>query len=189
MREKSVKDFFKREIISLIIPIIMIVVGIIFLIRPYEVSGGLVMAIGIFLAVSAISAGIFAYIYKKPLITAFAVCILMAGVIFIAFPQFVISLILKIMGIMIIANALIRIYTEYKECGRDNMKVGLLILNIFMALLGMAVIIMPAKISAAVFMVIGIVLIVLALINIGEVIYTYRNGRPVNDGTDVVWEE
>jgi hypothetical protein len=47
----------------------------------------------------------------------------------------------------------------------------------------------PFSAAKGVIRVLGIVILIFGITNLIEVINVYRNGRFVDDGTDVVWEE
>jgi uncharacterized membrane protein HdeD (DUF308 family) len=55
--------------------------------------------------------------------------------------------------------------------------------------LGIVLVAIPLDIASTLVMIIGVIMIILGISNIITVIRVYRDGRYIDDGSDVVWEE
>ncbi|MEE3399049.1 MAG: DUF308 domain-containing protein, partial [Eubacterium sp.] len=73
--------------------------------------------------------------------------------------------------------------------GRSDHFVQYIINDIITLVLGIVLVAIPLDIASTLVMIIGVIMIILGISNIITVIRVYRDGRYIDDGSDVVWEE
>ncbi len=189
MNNKSIKDFFKKNAVAFAIPFVMIVLGLFFIFFPNSAIGLTVKVIGIvFVIIGALIAGTLVVTYS-PFTLAIVIVLILFGILCIASPGFITSFVIKALGIMILINGLIRLYDAYQIKGKSDNFIKYLVVDILTLILGIVLIAIPLDIAGAVVIVLGVILLLLGLTNIITVIKVYKDGRYVDDGTDVVWEE
>ena len=111
------------------------------------------------------------------------------GIICIAFPGVIAAFIVKAIGVMVLINSAIRIHDAYMVKGRSDHFVQYIINDIITLVLGIVLVAIPLDIASTLVMIIGVIMIILGISNIITVIRVYRDGRYIDDGSDVVWEE
>ena len=189
MNKKSMSNFFEKNGTSLAIPLVMIIIGLFFIFFPGSAINITVKVIGIvFVIIGAVMACTLLAAYS-PLTMAIAIMIILFGIICIAFPGFIASFIIKAIGIMVLINAAFRIHDAYMIKGRSDKFLQYIINDIITVVLGIVLIAIPLDIAGVVVIIIGVLMLLLGITNVINVIRVYRDGRFVDDGTDVVWEE
>jgi uncharacterized membrane protein HdeD (DUF308 family) len=189
MNKKTIKDFFEKNAVSLAIPLVMIIVGLFFILFPGSAISITVKVIGIvFVIIGAIMACTLIAAYS-PITMSIAILLIVFGIICIAAPGFIASFIVKTIGIMILINAVLRIRDAYMIKGKSDSFIQYIINDVITLVLGIVLIAIPLNVAGTIVMIIGVFMIVLGLSNIITVIKIYRDGRYVEDGSDVVWEE
>ncbi len=189
MNKKSIKDFFQKSGSAVAIPLIMVILGLFFIFFPGSAISITVKVVGIaFVVIGAIMAGSLLAAYSPYTMTT-AIILILFGILCIASPGFIASFVIKAIGIMILINELIRIYEAYKIKGKSDKFIQYVIVDILTLILGIVLIAIPLDIAGAIVIVIGVILLVLGISNIITAIRVYKDGRYVDDGTDVVWEE
>ena len=118
-----------------------------------------------------------------------SVSTVLLGIVCIAASTAIASLVLKIIGIVVVINSLLRIYDAYKIKGRSDHFLVYVINDVLTFVLGIVLLILPLDIASAVVIIIGVILLILGISNVITAIRVYLDGRYVDDGTDVVWEE
>ena len=114
------------------------------------------------------------------------------GLISVINPSWVATFFLKVIGLCVFLNSLIRIITEHSLKGKTSKYSFYFITDIVTAAVGLLLFLFPTTWLQSVsflFYVFGILLMVLGIFNIYTAYKVYKEGRYVNDGTDVVWEE
>ena len=186
---KSIKDFFQKNSISLAIPLVMIVVGLFFIFCPGSAISLTVKVVGIvFVIVGAIMACTLIASYS-PITMSIAIVLIVFGIICIALPGVIASFVVKAIGIMILINAILRIRDAYIIKGKSDKFVQYIINDAITLILGIVLIAIPLDLANALVITIGVLMLVLGISNIITVIKVYRDGRFIDDGSDVVWEE
>lgn len=188
MEEKNFKSFLKREAKSLAIPLMMIVLGALFIAIKSAILSALVTIVGVLLIVGGVALGLSLLSAMEPLTVIGAAILVLMGIICVTNAFGVSGFILMVIGICIFVNALFRIFIERSLRGSNGFK-NYLINDIITAILGVVLMIMPKTAADAFFVVVGIFMVILGISNIISSYLFYKNGRYVNDGTDVVWEE
>ncbi len=188
MEEKNFKRFLKREAKSLAIPLMMIVLGALFIAIKSAILSALVTIVGVLLIVGGVALGLSLLSAMEPLTVIGAAILVLMGIICVTNAFGVSGFILMVIGICIFVNALFRIFIERSLRGSSGFK-NYLINDIITAILGVVLMIMPKTAADAFFVVVGIFMVILGISNIISSYLFYKNGRYVNDGTDVVWEE
>ena len=189
MNKKSIKDFFQKNSSALVVPLIMIVLGIFFVFFPGSAIGITVKVVGIVLVIIGAILACSLIAAYSPLSMAIAIILIIFGIVCIASPAFITAFVIKAIGICIVINSLVRIYDAYKIKGRSDSFVQYVIVDILTLVLGVVLMVAPLGIASSIVMVIGIILLVLGVTNVITVIRVYKDGRYVDDGSDVVWEE
>ena len=189
MNKKNIKNFFEKEGVSLIMPIIMIIIGAFFIFHSGSAVSLTVKVVGVaFVIIGAILACTLLAAYSS-MTMAIAIIIMIFGIICIAFPQTIAAFIIKAIGIMVLLNAAFRIHDAYLIKGRSDNFILYIINDIITLILGLILVAIPLDIAGTLVIIIGVVMLVMGVSNIITVIRVYRDGRYVDDGTDVVWEE
>ena len=173
MNKKSVKDFLSKNMASLAVPLIMIIIGMFFIMLPGNAIGLTVRIIGIvFVVIGLIMSGTLIAAYSSVTL-AISIILIVLGIICIASAGTVAAFIIKLLGIIILVNSALRIHDAYEIKGISDKFMFYIINDIITLVLGIILIIMP--ISAA--------------SNIVTAVKVYLDGKYIDDGSDVVWEE
>ena len=188
MEEKNFKSFLKREAKSLAIPLMMIVLGALFIAIKSAILSALVTIVGVLLIVGGVALGLSLLSAMEPLTVIGAAILVLMGIICVTNAFGIKKNKKMVIGICIFVNALFRIFIERSLRGSSGFK-NYLINDIITAILGVVLMIMPKTAADAFFVVVGIFMVILGISNIISSYLFYKNGRYVNDGTDVVWEE
>lgn len=188
MADKSLKNFFKTETKSLAVPLLMVVIGALFIILRDGILSALVTIVGVLLIVGGVIIGFSLFSNLDPFAIIGAALLVMFGIICVTNAFGVSNFVLTVLGVCILVNSLVRIFVERSMKGSAGFK-GYMINDILTAILGVILIMVPRDAAAAVFLVLGIFMVILGISNIIAAYSYYKNGRFVNDGTDVVWEE
>lgn len=190
MNNKSIKDFFDKNRSSLAVPAAMIILGIIFFCVPGgNVVNMTVRIIGIlFVAIGLILAGTLLASYSV-FTMAVAITLGVFGIICIAIPGTVANFVLSVIGVIIMINSLMRIYDAYRIKGKSDDFIKYIINDIITLILGIVLLVIPGHITDIVSKIIGAVIFILGISNIITVIKVYKDGKYVDDDSDVVWEE
>ena len=189
MYTKSIKGFFEKNGRSLIIPLVMIIVGLFFVLFPGSAINLTVKVVGIvFVILGAILACTLMAAYS-PTTMAIAILIIFFGIICIAFPSFIAAFIIKAIGIMVLISSAFRIHVAYMIKGRSDSFIVYIVNDIITLILGLVLVAIPLDIAGTLVRIIGIFMMILGLSNIITIIKVYKDGRYVDDGSEVVWEE
>jgi uncharacterized membrane protein HdeD (DUF308 family) len=188
MQEKNLKNFFQREMKSLIVPGMMLVLGLLFMILKAGIISALVIILGVMLITSGIALG-FTLLSRISYFTiVFAALLILFGIICVTDSFGVSGFVIRIIGLSILVNALVRIFEERTVKGKGSFKAYMIVDGVTAAL-GLVLLIFPLSSVDAIFIVIGIFMLILGISNIISAYSFYKNGGYVNDGSDVVWEE
>ena len=191
-REKNFPNFVKYESKSYTIPLIMFVLGLLFVLIQGNVLDVIVTIIGVVLMIGGVVIGISLMTSFSPVTVFFASMLFIMGIICVANPGWVAGFFLKVVGLCILLNSLISIFTEHKLKGKSEKYTFYLVTDIVSIVIGLLLFLFPkAWLDTAswLFYVFGVVLMVLGVFNLYTSYKVYKEGRFVNDGSDVVWEE
>jgi len=188
MEEKNFKSFLKRETKSLAIPLMMIILGALFIAIKSAILSALVTIVGVLLIVGGVALGLSLLSAMEPLTVIGAAILVLMGIICVTNAFGVSGFILMVIGICIFVNALFRIFIERSMRGSNSFR-NYLINDVITAVLGLVLMLMPKTAADAFFVVVGIFMVILGISNMISSYTFYKNGRYINDGTDVVWEE
>ena len=188
MQEKNLKNFFQREMKSLIVPIMMLVLGILFMCFKAGIISALVIILGVLLILGGVALA-FTLLSKMNYFTIFgAAMLVLFGILCVTDSFGVSKFVIRIIGLCILLNALVRIFAERTVKGKGSFKAYMTVDGVTAAL-GLVLLIFPLSSVDAIFIVIGIFMLILGITNIISSYSFYKNGRYVSDGSDVVWEE
>lgn len=189
MGTKSLKDFFSKNMGALVVPTVMILLGLFFIIHPTNAIGLTVKIVGvIFVIVGLIMAGTVLAAYSS-ITMALSITLIVIGIVGIALANKLVNIVITVLGIIFIINSVIRIYDAYKVKGRSDNFIKYIIIDIATLILGLVFTFMPNNVADTVVMIIGIILLILGIFNVITVVRVYRDGRYIDDGSEVVWEE
>ena len=189
MNKKSIKDFFEKNASSLAVPLIMIVIGLLFALAPGGAVNLTVTVIGvIFIVVGVILAGTLLAAYS-PFTMAVSIVLVLFGIICIARPSAIADFIIKAIGIVILVNSGLRIYDAYQIKGKSDNFVKYIVNDIITLVLGLILVCFSLNAVGAVVRVVGVIMLILGITNVITAIKVYKDGRFIDDGSDVVWEE
>ena len=188
MQEKNIKSFIQSEAKSLAIPLMMIILGALFIAIKGAIVSALVTIVGVILIVGGVVLFLTLFSRLEPFTIAGAGILVLIGIFCVTDSFGVSGFILTVVGIFIFVNAIIRIFVERTLRGNASYK-RYLINDIITAALGLILMIMPKTAADAIFIVVGIFMVILGVSNIISAYAFYKNGRYVDDGSDVVWEE
>ena len=188
MEDKSLKNFFKTETKSLAVPLLMVVIGALFIILRDGILSALVTIVGVLLIVGGVIIGFSLLSALDPFALIGAALLVLCGIICVTNAFGVSNIVLTVLGVCILVNSLVRLFIERSLKGSSSFK-RYMINDLLTAVLGVVLILVPHDAAGAVFLVMGIFMVILGVSNIISAYSYYKNGRYVNDGTDVVWEE
>ncbi|MBO4591367.1 MAG: DUF308 domain-containing protein [Eubacterium sp.] len=189
MKNKSIKDFFEKNASSLSVPLIMIIIGLLFIFAPGGAVSFTVSVIGvIFVVVGLIMAGTLLASYS-PFTMGISVALIVFGIICIARPAAIADFIIKVIGIVILVNSGFRIYDAYQIKGKTDNFVKYVINDIITFVLGLVLLCFSLNAVGAVVRVVGVFMLILGVTNVITAVKVYKDGRFVDDGSDIVWEE
>ncbi len=191
-KEKNIMNFVKFESKRYVIPFIMLILGILFILLQGNVLDVLVTVLGVILMIGAVVLGLSLLSTMSPLVIFGASTLFILGLISVVNPGWVSNFFLKVVGLCIFLNSLVRIIVEHSLKGKSDKYNIYLITDIVSAVVGLLLFLFPKTWLESVsflFYVFGIVLVILGIFNLYTAYKVYKEGRFVNDGTDVVWEE
>ena len=186
---RGFKHFFKTKYKDLIVPSAMLIFGLIFAVAPGVSMATIVRFLGVFMLISAAILGAISYYNRTYLLLGISIAIFLTGAICALTPGFVASFTISLVGFIILFNAVLRIYTTIQLRKDEKNIVPFLINDIITGVIGIIMIINPFGAAAGVIRILGIIIVIFGITNLIEVIRVYRNGKYVDDGSDVVWEE
>lgn len=189
LNKKSLKDFFQKNTHSLAVPAIMLVLGILFVIFPEGFIGVTVKVVGLVLVLIGVIIACTLMSRYSPLILSIAIVFVVFGLVCIAFPGFVASLIIRVIALMVLISAGMRVYDAYRVKGKSDNFIQYIIVDAATILLGLVLLLIPLDLAGTIVRIVGIIMIVIGLSNVITIIRVYRDGKYVDDGSDVVWEE
>lgn len=192
-REKNFPNFVKFESKSYTIPLIMFILGVLFVLIQGNVLNVIVTILGVVLMIGGVVMGISLMSNFSPLTVFVASMLFIMGIICVANPGWVAGFFLKVVGLCILLNALIRVVTEHSLKGKSEKYNFYLMIDIVSIVVGLLLFLFPKAWLDGVswlFYVFGVILIVLGIFNLYSAFKVYKEGRYVkNDGSGVVWEE
>ena len=191
-KEKNIMNFVKFESKRYVIPFIMLILGILFILLQGNVLDVLVTVLGVILMIGAVVLGLSLLSTMSPLVIFGASTLFILGLISVVNPGWVSNFFLKVVGLCIFLNSLVRIIVEHSLKGKSDKYNVYLITDIVSAVVGLLLFLFPKtwlESFSFLFYVFGIVLVILGIFNLYTAYKVYKEGRFVNDGTDVVWEE
>ena len=183
---KNFARFVTEDSKSLVVPVLMIILGIIFIINPGAILATVVRVVGILLIIAGIITVISKFDNLTPNVIVIAALFAIVGILFLIFAGSVASGFIKVFGIIILVNSCIKLWEAYKlqkKTGGSGWKVFMCIDGVT-ALFGIILLFVPYSIAFA----IGIILVVIGVINIGNAYLVFSNGYVVY-GTDVVMKK
>lgn len=188
MQEKNLKNFFQKEAKSLAIPLMMVILGALFIILKAGIVSALVTILGVLLIIGGVALGLTLLSNVNPLTIFAAATLIILGIVCITDSFGVSGFVLRVIGFCIMVNALIRIFTERSLKGKSGFK-AFMINDGITAALGFVLLVFPLQAVDAAFIVIGIFMLIMGISNIVMSYRYYKHGHYVNDGSGVVWEE
>ena len=90
---------------------------------------------------------------------------------------------------MILVNSGFRIYDAYQIKGKTDNFVKYVINDIITFVLGLVLLCFSLNAVGAVVRVVGVFMLILGVTNVITAVKVYKDGRFVDDGSDIVWEE
>ncbi len=191
-REKNFMNFVKFESKRYAIPFIMLLLGLLFILLQGNVLSVLVTVLGVLLMIAGVVMGFSLLSAMSPLVIFAASSIFILGLVSVINPTWVATFFLKVVGLGMFLNALIRIITEHSLKGKSQKYTFYFIIDVITGGVGILLFLFPMSwLTAASFLfyVFGVILMLLGVFNLYTAYKVYKEGRYVNDGTDVVWEE
>lgn len=189
MGDKSIKDFIEKRGASLAMPCILFLIGLFFIVYPGSAIDITVKLIGIiFIIVGAFVACTLIVSYSS-LLLVLAIVLVGVGLSCIALSSSIATIILKIVGVLIVASGIMSLLDVYKIKNKTDKFVWYVIINVLTIILGAVIVFIPMNVATAIVRMLGIFMAVMGVINIFNKYTVYREGRYINDGSDVVWEE
>lgn len=187
--EKNFINFIKKDTKSLVVPLLMMVLGVLFVVKRAGVLSFAVQLIGILFIVIAVVLGFSLLAAFAPSVIIFAGLLLIIGIAFLVNPGSLIGFVIMAVGFIILINSILRIFDARRVRGKDKDFVKYVANDILTAILGFLLFFLSDSVADAIFIIIGIFMTVLGISNIYTAYRVYKGGRYIDDGTDVVWEE
>jgi len=190
--EKNFMNFVKFESKRYAIPFLMLILGLLFILLQGNVLSVLVTVLGVVLMIAGVIMGFSLMSSMSPLVIFGASSLFILGLISVINPTWVATFFLKVVGLGMFLNSLIRIITEHSLKGKSEKYSFYFIIDIITAAVGILLFLFPMAWLTSVsflFYVFGVILMLLGIFNLYTAYKVYKEGRYVNDGTDVVWEE
>lgn len=189
MNKKTLKNFFEKNASALAVPAILIVIGLFFVCYPDSAVSITVKVIGVaFVVVGVVLACTLLAAYS-PFTLAISIITAVFGIVCIALPGVIASFVIKVLGLVVLVNSLLRLHDAYMIKGKSDHFIEFIINDIITLILGIVLVVMPLHAAKVFVIIIGVVMIILGISNLITVVRVYIDGRYVDDGSDVVWEE
>jgi len=189
MKEK-IRTFFQKEGKALVMPVVMVVIGLLFVLFPGSAISATGKLVGIVLVVVGAFIGCSLMATFTPIMAGLACCLVVLGIISIAAPGMVAGIILKVIGVLILIHAVIRLMDAYKVKSEVKSFKFYLSIDMFSLAVGILLVFVPHLVANWVVIVVGIVLLVSGLSNTVSSFKLYGEGRYLeNDKDGAVWEE
>ena len=185
------KNFFRfmtEDSKSMVVPVLMIILGIIFIINPGAILSTLVKVIGILLIIAGVITVISKFDKMTPNVVVIAALFGILGIVFLVFSGKIASGFIKVFGLIILVNSCAKLWEAYKlqkkfEGNKAGWKVFMCIDGIT-ALFGIILLFVPHSIAT----IIGIFLVVIGVVNLANAFLVFNNGYVVY-GKDVVMKK
>ena len=119
-KEKNIMNFVKFESKRYVIPFIMLILGILFILLQGNVLDVLVTVLGVILMIGAVVLGLSLLSTMSPLVIFGASTLFILGLISVVNPGWVSNFFLKVVGLCIFLNSLVRIIVEHSLKGKSD---------------------------------------------------------------------
>ena len=187
----KIQDYFQKEGKALVMPIVMIVIGLLFILFPGSAISATGKLVGIVLVVVGAFIGCSLMATFNPMMAALAGTLVVLGIVSIAAPGLVAGLILKIIGIFILIHAVLRLMAAYKVKSEVQSFKFYFGIDTFSLAVGLLLVFVPHLVASWLVIVVGIVLLISGLSNIVSSFKFYKEGGRYleHDKDGAVWEE
>lgn len=189
MKNKNIIDFFKTQSSHLVVPLIMIVLGLFCILMPSSFIGVTVKLIGVLFVVAGVILACTLLATYSPFMMACAIVLVFMGILCLAIPKQIASLVIKMVGIVILVNAIMRIHDAYVIRGKSDGFKMYMLNDVITLIIGLVLLFIPMDVASIIVIILGVFLLILGVTNLITAYKVYRDGKFVDDGTDVVWEE
>lgn len=189
MQERNLKNFFQKEAKTVAVPLIMLILGALFIILKGGILSALVTILGVLLIIGGVGLGLSLITKISPLTIFIAATLIILGVVCITDAFGVSKIVLRVIGFCILINAVLRMFEERVIKGRSANYKAYVINNAITAALGLVLLVLPQITADAFFVIMGIIMVIMGITNLISSYSFYKHGGYVNDGSGVVWEE
>lgn len=189
MNKKNLKDYFTKHGKDLVVPGIMFLLGLFCIIDPTNIKNTVMTLVGFLCILAGVFLGSSLLSLFSPLTFSLALILVIFGIVSLANPGGMSSMIIFIIGAAIIVNALCRIYDAYQIRGKSDDFKFYIINDVITLVLGIVLLVAGNWTADWVIRILGIFMAVLGISNIVTSFRVYKDGHFVDDGTDTVWEE
>ncbi|MCR5147883.1 MAG: DUF308 domain-containing protein [Eubacterium sp.] len=183
---KNFGRFLTEDSKSLVVPVLMMILGIIFIINPGAILATVVRVVGVLLIIGGIVTVITKLDKVTPNVVVVAALFAIVGIVFLVFAGSVASGFIKLFGIIILVNSCLKLWEAYKlqkKTGGQGWKIFMCVDGVT-ALFGIILLFVPYSIA----FVIGIILVIIGIVNIANAYLVFSNGYVVY-GTDVIMKK
>ena len=118
--ERNFINFVKYETKNTTIPFVMLILGVLFILLKGDVLSVLVTILGVLLMIAGVVLGFSLMSRFSPLTVFIASTLFIFGLISVINPRWVAGFFLKVVGLCILLNSLIRLVTEHSLKGKSE---------------------------------------------------------------------
>ncbi len=183
------KNFFRfitEDSKSLVVPILMIILGIVFIINPGAILSTVVKIVGVILIISGVITIISKYDNVTPNVVVVAALFAILGIVFLVFAGSIMSIFIRLFGLIILINSGLKLWEAaklQKKTGGEGWKIFMCIDGVT-ALFGIVLLFNPMGIARL----IGIFLVIIGVVNVINAFLVFSNGYVVY-GNDIVMKK
>ena len=190
--ERNFINFVKYETKNTTIPFVMLILGVLFILLKGDVLSVLVTILGVLLMIAGVVLGFSLMSRFSPLTVFIASTLFIFGLISVINPRWVAGFFLKVVGLCVLLNSLIRILSDRTMKNKADSYKFFMVVDLVSAVVGLLLFLIPEAWmhgARVLFIVFGILLMILGVFNLYSAFKFYKEGRYVDDGSGVVWEE
>lgn len=186
---KTWKSFIQKNGKSLAVPLLMIILGLIFAFARANALSVTVRIVGVVLILAGAYLGCTLISLFSPLVLTSAILIAVFGILCLAMPGPISNFLVRILGIIVLVNGLMRTGDAYAIKGKSDDFVKYMISDVVTAVIGLVMIFLPGEMSSAFSIILGVILIVAGVLQLITAFRVFRDGKYVDGEGSVVWEE
>jgi uncharacterized membrane protein HdeD (DUF308 family) len=183
---KNFIRFISEDSKSLVVPVLMIILGIVFIINPGAILSTVVKIVGVILILSGVITIISKYDNITPNVVMIAALFAILGIVFLVFAGSIMSIFIRLFGLIILINSGLKLWEAaklQKKTGGAGWKIFMCIDGVT-AVFGIVLLFNPMSIARL----IGIFMVLIGVTNVINAFLVFCNGYVVY-GNDIVMKK